>query len=103
MDVAERLAEQGCRIIEAANADDALRLLERNGHIDLVFTDVDMPGQMNGLVLANEICRRWPDISIIVTSGKSIASAAGKLHPFLFFSKPYCPDTIHAAIREKLG
>ena len=61
--------EAGYRVIEAVNADEALTLLEARPDVRLVFTDVDMPGSLNGFTLARIVDMRWPKIRIIVTSG----------------------------------
>lgn len=62
--------EAGFEAIDAPDADAAMSLLESRADIRLVFTDIDMPGSMNGLGLAARIHDRWPLIALIVTSGK---------------------------------
>ena len=59
----------GFKVYEANNADEAIRILEANSDIELVFTDVDMPGSMDGVKLAHYVRTRWPPVKIIVTSG----------------------------------
>jgi CheY-like chemotaxis protein len=61
--------DAGYRVIEAGNADEALTLLEVRHDVRLVFTDVDMPGSLNGYALARIVDMRWPGIGVIVTSG----------------------------------
>src|SRR5688572_16956971 len=61
--------EAGFEAIEAANADDAIRILEGRNDIRIVFTDIQMPGSIDGLKLAHAIRDRWPPIKLIVTSG----------------------------------
>ena len=65
---AEMVADAGFEVIEAANADDAIALLEARGDITLIFTDIQMPGSMDGLKLA-AVRGRWPPIKIVATSG----------------------------------
>jgi two-component system, response regulator PdtaR len=60
MDLVGCLEEAGFQAIEAANADDAIRILESRDGIQLDFTDVDMPGSMDGLKLASFVRDRWP-------------------------------------------
>ena len=73
-DVFERMgasymfSDAGYRVIEAENADDALQLLEINADVRLLFTDVTMPGSMNGSDLAGQVARRWPELGVIVTA-----------------------------------
>ena len=61
--------DAGFTAIEASNADEAIAILERRKDIRIVFTDIDMPGSMDGLRLAHAIRKRWPPIELIVTSG----------------------------------
>ena len=60
----------GFEVIEAASADEAMRIFERRSDIRVVFTDIQMPGSMDGLKLAHAVRDRWPPIKIIVTSGR---------------------------------
>ena len=65
----EEIEAAGFKVYEAHNADEAIRLLEANPDIELIFTDVDMPGSMDGVKLAHYVRKRWPPVKIIVTSG----------------------------------
>ena len=70
MDAAITLEDEGFEVIEAATARAALAMLEkRNGDVAALFTDVDMPGDMNGLELAGIVHHRWAHIALVVTSG----------------------------------
>ena len=69
MDTVSFLEGEGFVVHEADNAAAAIRSLELHDEIRLVFTDVNMPGWMNGLALAYYIRGRWPPVKIIVTSG----------------------------------
>ena len=102
LDMVDCLEEAGFEVEEAANAEQAIGILERRMDIRLVFTDVDMPGSMDGLKLAAYVRDRWPPIKIIVTSGHvSVAPeqipAGGR-----FFSKPYHRPEIAEAIRDMI-
>ena len=66
---ADMIADAGYQVIEAASADEALRILEGAEDIDLLFSDVDMPGSMNGLALAEIVHKRWPNVRLLLTSG----------------------------------
>ena len=70
--------DAGFTSLEAVNADDALALLESRSDIDLLFTDIQMPGTMNGLKLAHAVHERWPAIKIILVSGQVTPSKAGQ-------------------------
>src|SRR5580658_932243 len=92
------IEDAGYAVVEADNADAALRILEERDDIDCLFTDVDMPGSMDGLALARLVHDRWPRIRIVVTSGKQMPSA-GQMPPGgRFLSKPYQPLDIVAAL-----
>ncbi len=79
MDAVDMIAAAGFEVIEAANADDAIEILEARRDITVVFTDIQMPGSMDGLKLARAVRGRWPPIKIIATSGLSMSG------------KPICP------------
>jgi CheY-like chemotaxis protein len=99
MAICLHLEDSGFEVLEAANADDALTLLER-GSIHLVFTDIDMPGSMDGLKLAAFVRDRWPPIRIIVTSGKRMVEVTDLPDGSMFFAKPYGLDAVSTAMHE---
>ena len=67
VDIVEEL---GCVALEASNADEAIEILKKRSDVQIVFTDVDMPGTMDGLKLAAFVRDRWPPIKLILTSGR---------------------------------
>lgn len=69
LDAVQMLEEAGFEVIEATNAAEAISVLEARTDIDVLFTDIDMPGSMNGIKLAEAVSGRWPPIKIIATSG----------------------------------
>jgi two-component system, response regulator PdtaR len=103
MDVVEMLSAAGYDIVEAANADEAIQMLERDSDIRLIFTDIDMPGSMNGLKLAAAVRDRWPPVRIIATSGHFRVQAGDLPADARFIPKPYQPAQIIGAIRELIG
>ena len=100
MDAVETLRAAGFDIIEAANADEAIQMLEHHSDIRLIFTDIDMPGSMNGLKLAAAVRDRWPPVRIIATSGHFKVQASDLPADARFISKPYQPAQIIDAVRE---
>ncbi len=94
------LEDAGYAVVEADGADAALRILEDQGGIDCLFTDVDMPGSMDGLTLARLVHDRWPRIRIVVTSGKRIPSADQMPPGGRFVPKPYQAADIVAALAK---
>ncbi len=92
--------EWGHEAFSAGNAAAAIAVLEANQSIELIITDVDMPGTMDGIALAKYVAGRWPPVRLIVVSGK-VAPADGDLpEGARFFSKPYHDQLIHSAIEE---
>ena len=69
LDTSEALEDAGYDVIAAANADEAIKVLETRNDIRTIFTDINMPGSMDGLKLAAAVRDRWPPVHIIVTSG----------------------------------
>jgi DNA-binding NtrC family response regulator len=100
MHAASFLGDAGFQTVTASNADAAVLILGARLDIRLVFTDVDMPGSMNGMKLASAVRKRWPPIELIITSGKPGPSAADLPARGLFFSKPYRPNDIIDAARS---
>ena len=100
MGIVSDLEDAGFVVLEAANADAAIALLQTNPSIGLLFTDIDMPGGMNGLKLAAAVRNRWPPIKIIVTSGHFDLAATDLPAGGRFFAKPYNGLAIAAAFRE---
>jgi CheY-like chemotaxis protein len=101
MAAADDLQDAGFHVLEAANADVALAVLEIcSDDVQVLFTDIDMPGSMNGLDLAENVQQRWPHISLL------ISSAYHKLHPGQipdegrFVPKPYSSEDVVQHIRE---
>jgi CheY-like chemotaxis protein len=90
----------GFEVIEAASADEAIRILEFRSDVRAVFTDIHMPGSMDGLKLAHAVRNRWPPIKIIVTSGRDLIAEQVLPEGGRFFSKPYNPIEILDALRE---
>ena len=88
--VVEALEEAGFAVTEAVCADNAVTILEvRAPEIDVVFSDIQMPGRMNGVDLAAQVRRCWPWIGVILTSGKAVPKQAGACRDIGFLNKPY--------------
>ena len=92
--------DAGYTAVEAANADEAITILEARKDIRIVFTDVDMPGSMDGLKLAHAIRKRWPPIELILTSGHLDLSDTDIPERGGFFSKPYLDKEIISALHD---
>lgn len=102
MNAVSMFRDAGYQTLEARCADEAIVILENRSDIGLVFTDVNMPGTMDGLKLAAYIRQRWPPIHLLVASGKAIAEESEMPPGVSFFQKPYAMDTIVEAARALL-
>jgi two-component sensor histidine kinase/DNA-binding NarL/FixJ family response regulator len=89
--------------VEAVNADDALAILESRSDIELLFTDIQMPGSMDGLKLAHAVHERWPLIKIILVSGQLTLTDADKPADSRFFGKPLDVKTMIAEMQDMMG
>ena len=98
MGASDMFADAGYRVLEAEDADEALRFFETNADIKLLFTDVSMPGSINGSDLAHRVAERWPGIGIIMTSGRP------RPEPLplgsQFHAKPYEPTNVLQHARD---
>jgi CheY-like chemotaxis protein len=100
MHAAEMIEEAGFQVIEAENADVAIRMLESRTDIRIIFTDIDMPGSMNGLKLAAAVANRWPPIRIVATSGHFQIRDGDLPTGGRFIAKPYRATQIIGALCE---
>jgi two-component system, response regulator PdtaR len=100
MDAASFIEDAGFLVYEAENADEAIRLLELHATIRFVFTDVNMPGSMDGLKLAHYVRGRWPPVKIIITSGLGHLREEDLPAGAVFVKKPYHPGHITRTLRE---
>jgi CheY-like chemotaxis protein len=97
------VTDAGYEALEARDADEAIQILEARGDIDLVFTDVNMPGSMDGLKLTHYIRERWPPVKLIVASGAAILEESKLPGGSRFFSKPYSDHDIADAMARLLA
>jgi len=97
------IEEAGYEVLVAANADDAVILLEQRLDIAIVFTDVHMPGSMDGVRLADAIRRRWPPIALVLTSGRASLLASDMPLCSVFLSKPYAERDLQQALQSAAG
>jgi CheY-like chemotaxis protein len=89
MGIVDVLVEAGFEVLEAETADDAINILETRPDIHLVFTDVQMPGTIDGIKLSHYIRDRWPPVKLIVASGQTIPAESQLPAGARFFAKPY--------------
>jgi two-component system, response regulator PdtaR len=100
MDAVDIAKKAGFEAMEAANADDAIAILESHPNIHVVFTDVQMPGTMDGFKLAKFIKDRWPPIKIVATSGRVRVNEEDLPAGSIFIPKPCSASQIVATLRR---
>lgn len=99
----ESIESLGYRTIEAGSAAEAMALLETSPEVDMLFTDVRMPGEMNGAELAFTVRSRWPRMAIIVVSGNFDPHASRLPMGAAFLSKPYRFRELDALLNKQFG
>jgi DNA-binding response OmpR family regulator len=98
MDIAEEMRLAGWHVLEASSADEALTLLRSEIGIDLLLTDVNMPGQCNGLDLAMFVARELPEVKVAVTSGRALVMPEVEWVG-LFVPKPFLASDLLARLQ----
>src|SRR5277367_6791484 len=99
----DMVEDAGYTSIEAVDADEAFAILKSRSDIALLFTDIQMPGSMDGLQLAHIVRERWPPIKIILVSGQLKLSSAQIPHDSRFFGKPLVSGQIIAEMQNMIG
>jgi two-component system, response regulator PdtaR len=94
---AEYLEDCGFSVLQAANADEAVGLLQANREVGAVFSDIQMPGSMNGLGLAHWITETLPDVKVLLTSGQVLPDAARE---WTLLGKPYDMAEVERRLRD---
>ncbi len=102
MATAAMLEDGGNSVLEADDAESALCMLEAHAEIDVVITDVQMPGKIDGLALVEVVRRDYPHVRSLVTSGRSCLQDAKKCGATGFLAKPYTALAIHSALQTVL-
>jgi CheY-like chemotaxis protein len=101
--IADYIRGAGYAVFEAANAAEAVAVFASGERVDVVFTDVQMPGVMDGLMLARWVQEHHPSVQVLVTSGKGDADISSALMPDdAFYSKPYSLEAVADRIRSLL-
>ncbi|MBR1287135.1 response regulator [Bradyrhizobium sp. AUGA SZCCT0177] len=103
LNAVEMIEEAGFEAVEAASADEAIAILERRLDITVVFTDIQMPGSMDGLKLAAAVRDRWPPILIVATSGHAKLGIGDLPEGSRFLPKPYSPAEITETLRQLIA
>ena len=95
----ELLEEAGFKVIEAMNGDEAIRLLDAHPEVTVLFTDINMPGSLDGLELARRVHAAKPEVQIILTSGRVRLDSSMTPSGGAFVGKPYASQDVIRLIR----
>lgn len=103
MDAIDILERAGFNVVDAEHGDAAFRLLKtRHRDIVLLFTDVQMPGELDGFALAHKVAEFWPHISIVVASGNIVPGPGAMPDKAKFIAKPFSAGLVHCHLHELL-
>lgn len=101
MVIADYLRDEGYDVVEAQNADEAIMILVSGSPIDVLFSDIRMPGTMDGIALSRRVHADWPGTHVILTSGYSDALVdADRAVTDIVLPKPYRPQAVLAMIKS---
>ncbi|MDN4633633.1 response regulator [Sphingomonas sp. PsM26] len=103
MNAMDMLEDAGFSVLEAADADHALSVIANHPEIGVLFTDINMPGTMDGLDLARRVHELRPDVHLIITSGKVRPSVAEIPDSGKFIEKPYQQDQFIRLVEASIG
>jgi CheY-like chemotaxis protein len=102
MVAADAISEVGVTVYEASDAFEARELLGEHPRVKLLFTDIELAGNTNGLLLAQDVHQARPDVELIVTSGTNDLDDRDLPDHGTFLAKPYRPERLQQIVREKL-
>ena len=102
MRAVDMVEDAGFTPVEAIDADEAVAILESRSDIALLFTDIQMPGSMDGLKLAHAVHKRWPPIKIILVSGQLKLANLDIPADSCFFGKPLEAEAVIAQMRSMI-
>jgi CheY-like chemotaxis protein len=88
------LREAGFWVLEAADADEAFEMLRQRQDVSVVLTDVDMPGSLDGFEFARLVAQGWPEVGVMVISGKTLPDEGDLPPSAVFIAKPVYPDIL---------
>ena len=103
MSVVENLLEAGYSVLEASTADEAIALLEGGAEVDVVFSDIQMPGALDGVALLRVVKGRFPSLSVILTSGQVTPPREALGQDTIFVPKPYGPGELLGIVERAIG
>jgi CheY-like chemotaxis protein len=103
LELVDQFEGLGLIVLAAQDADEAILLLDSHPEIELLMTDIKMPGSMDGIRLAHHVRDRWPPVKIIVLSGMLNTQLSQLPGESIFLSKPYDPGALAEALSNMLN
>jgi DNA-binding NtrC family response regulator len=103
LELAHHLGQAGLVVLEANDADEAIAILDAHTEIELMITDIMMPGSIDGIRLAHHVRDRWPPLKIIVASGRLQTSLSELPADSLFIAKPFQHEAMDRAVADMLS
>ena len=103
MMVIELFEDEGFEVLEAGNADQALGIFGERDDVALLFTDVEMPGSMDGYALAKWVCVNRPAVKTIIVSGRALPRAGDLPVGAAFVGKPYDYDDVMRRVQTMMA
>lgn len=100
MDTADIISDAGYHVVEASTADEAFAFLEKYSSLQLLFTDVQTGGELDGFELARKVSARWPNIEVVVASGARIPKEGELPTNATFIQKPFSAETVLEALQD---
>jgi DNA-binding NtrC family response regulator len=100
--VVDAVEDLGAKPLEAGNVEEAMQVLQEHPEVKVLVTDVDMPGDKNGLQLASDVHEQLPEVGIVVTSGEHHVDEAALPDAASFLSKPYAAEELIDLVASKL-
>lgn len=100
--IADDLMANGYQIIQAATADEAMEVLQSSARLDLVLTDIRMPGSMDGLALAAKVRAQWPDLKVVILSG-DLPAMPSAIPAHAAMPKPYSSSAVLNCVQQLLS
>jgi two-component system, response regulator PdtaR len=97
--IADEMRDCGFHVIECCTADEAIDVLNAGADVDVVFSDIRMPGSLDGAALASLVKEQFPDLTVILTSSESPMNGASAMR---FIPKPYHPESVIKTITDLL-
>ncbi|MCM2450106.1 response regulator [Agrobacterium vitis] len=101
MNTSDMISDEGFAVVEATTADQAYAFLDKHSSLQLLFTDVQMPGELDGFGLARVVAERWPHICVVIASGAAVPGPDVIPDNATFITKPFTAALVHQVLRER--